>query len=83
MGLLVIHSVQHPTWVGYLLFMGSFGYILEAFNKICLGNHPLLGYVAMGLLAIVVVGELSFAIWLLIKGAKTDQTTHQPSLIAQ
>ena len=80
MGLLVIRSVQHPTWIGYLLFIGSFGYILEAFNKICFGNPAIPGYVAMGLLAVVVVGELSFAIWLLVKGIKTEKTAHQPRL---
>ncbi|OJJ15266.1 hypothetical protein BKI52_38265 [marine bacterium AO1-C] len=81
MGVLVIRSVKHPTWVGYLLLAGSFGYILEAFNKICFGNQTVVGYVAMGLLAIVVVGELSFAIWLLIKGVKTEQTSNQQPLV--
>lgn len=73
LGYLVIRSMWHPTWIGYLLLIGSFGYTLEAFNKICFGNQTLVGYLAMGLLGIVVLGEVSFAIWLLIKGAKTEQ----------
>ena len=81
MGNLVIRSAQHPTWIGYLLFAGSFGYILEAFNKISFGNNEILGVLSMILLAVVVIGELSFAIWLLIKGVKTIQITNDSQLV--
>lgn len=70
LSLLVIKSPKHPNWVGYTMLVGSVGYSLESFNKVCLGNNGILEIIAGVLLAAVVVGEVGFGIWLMLKGEK-------------
>ncbi|WP_299456728.1 DUF4386 domain-containing protein [uncultured Microscilla sp.] len=67
---LVIKSPKHPTWLGYIMWVGSLGYLLESFNKICLGNNAILAIVSGVLLAAVVIGELGFGLWLMVRGEK-------------
>ncbi|MEL6594098.1 MAG: DUF4386 domain-containing protein [Bacteroidota bacterium] len=70
LGSLVIQSPQHPTLLGWLMLTGSFGYILESINMFCLAGNESMGMLVYALLGIVIVGEIGFAIWLIIKGIK-------------
>ncbi len=72
LGLLVQQSPQHPTLLGWLMLVGSLGYILESINEFCLAGHETVGILAGILLAVVVAGELGFAIWLVVKGIGSD-----------
>jgi len=70
LGILVRQSPHHPSWLGLLMQIGSVGYVLEAINDFCFAADETIGMLAMGLLMIVIVGELGFAIWLIMKGRK-------------
>ncbi len=75
LGLLVQESPQHPSLLGRLMVIGSKGYILEAINEICFSGNETVGLIADILLAVVIVGELGFAIWLVVKGIKPKTNT--------
>lgn len=72
LGLLVQQSPHHPTILGWLMLIGSLGYILESVNEFCLSGNETVGILATIFLGIVVVGELGFAIWLIVKGIKVS-----------
>ncbi len=73
LGSLVIQSAQHPSLLGWLMLIGSLGYILESVNEFCLSGNDNIGIVVNGLLAVVVLGEIGFAFWLIVKGIKALQ----------
>jgi hypothetical protein len=71
-GLLVIRSKFVPKWIGYLLIVACFGYVLNS------AAHFLLpAYVALVAPLTAVAGtvaEFSIILWFLIKGVKPFQT---------
>ena len=69
LGFLVYASGDYPKLLGSLLLIGSFGYLLESFAHFALPANTTISAIVVGLLIVVVIGELSFAFWLLIKGA--------------
>lgn len=69
LGFLVYASGDYPKLLGSLLLIGSFGYLLESFAHFALPANATISAIVVGLLIVVVIGELSFAFWLLIKGA--------------
>jgi TolB-like protein len=70
LGLLVRRSARHPRLLGWLMQVGSLGYIIESLNDFCFSNHDTIGLISGILLGLVVIGELGFALWLMIKGIK-------------
>ena len=72
-GYLIYRSGYIPKWVGILLSVAGMGYVVQNLNAY-LFPEPDLGYVAVALL-----GELVFALWLLIRGWKIKQPTMPPS----
>jgi len=68
LGYLVYQSGYVPRILGVLLLLGSFGYTIESVATFTLPDNILLSYLSMGLLGFAVIGELSFAIWLMLKG---------------
>jgi uncharacterized protein DUF4386 len=68
LGCLVIGSGYLPRLLGWMMAIGSLGYLIEGFTKITLTDSALLSGLSIGLLSIVTIGELSFALWLLCKG---------------
>ncbi|WP_020529353.1 DUF4386 domain-containing protein [Flexithrix dorotheae] len=70
LGFLVFKSGFYPKILGILLIIGSFGYTTESIGKFTLPGNEIFEMLAMVLLGFAVIGELSFAFWLLIKGAK-------------
>ena len=73
LGRLVIESSKHPTSLGLLMFIGSFGYILESLNAFVFSNNSIVQIMAIVLLAIVVIGEVGFAVWLVVKGIGSSE----------
>jgi hypothetical protein len=65
LGYLVYRSGYVPKVLGTLLIIGSFGYTIESVAAFTLPGNILLSYLSMGLLGFAVIGELSFAIWLM------------------
>ncbi|MBX2841403.1 MAG: DUF4386 domain-containing protein [Flammeovirgaceae bacterium] len=70
LGYLVFKSGFYPKLLGILLIIGSFGYTTESMGKFTLPENEIISMIAMALLGFAVIGELSFAFWLLIKGGK-------------
>ena len=73
LGYLVYRSGNHPRWIAVFMMVGSLGYLLESFSHFALAPNKVISVLVIIFLSIVVVGEFSFAFWLLIKGLKTPQ----------
>lgn len=68
MGWLVYRSGRMPKWLGVLYSLAGVAYLLNSFGMFLSRDfaNPLFPYVLLPAL----VGELSFTLWLLIKGVK-------------
>lgn len=73
LGYLIAKSTYFPKILGILMFVGGFGYAAESLKTFFLPDFQLFSLLVAGLLVIVVLGELSFTLWLLIKGLDTDK----------
>ena len=83
LGYLVVKSGFIPRLLGILLLVASAGYIVDGFANVLLVNYADYELI-LGLFVFVpaVIAELSFALWLLLKGAKLGQpnrTTLEPA----
>lgn len=71
---LIIKSNYIPKILGVFLFIASVGYLADSFASFLLPNYK--NYQEIFLLIVLVpglIGELSFCLWLLIKGNKIPQ----------
>lgn len=71
LGYLVYQSGYIPKLLGTLLIIGSFGYTIESVATFTIPDNVPLSILSMGLLGFAVIGELSFAIWLMTKKFKS------------
>ncbi len=85
LGLLALRAASMPRWIGFLLLLASFGYIVVHSLRILLPE----GTEALGLLeAILAVpmaaGELGLALWLLARGGKEQapRTVTRPEAVS-
>jgi len=67
----VYRSGYVPRMLGILLVGSAFGYLIDSFGNVLLPQYDALYASTVVLLAIV--GELSFIVWLLIKGVNVEQ----------
>ena len=72
LGVLVIRFPRTPTILGWAMAIGSFGYLLDAVTGLVAPQFTGLDYLEIGLLTIVTLGEVSFALWLTIFGIKSE-----------
>ncbi|MGM0877447.1 MAG: DUF4386 domain-containing protein [Bacillota bacterium] len=73
-GYLIFKSGFMPRILGILLIMASMGYLIDSFAKLLLSNYT--DYETIFLLIVAVpgvIGELSLALWLLLKGNKIPE----------
>ena len=71
LGVLVLKSASVPRLLGILLVLAGLGYLTDSFAQFLLPDYG--NYQDLFMMAVVlpgVVGEMSFTIWLLIKGSK-------------
>lgn len=68
LGTLVVASNRFPRLIGIGLIVGGSGYLLDSVYAFAFPDAEWLGMLRVGLLAIVTLSEVSFALWLLIKG---------------
>ena len=68
LGYMILKSDLFPKLFGWMMLIGSFGYTVQALVKIMHIESSILSLAIIGLLTIVTIGELAFALWLLIKG---------------
>ena len=70
LGYLVFRSRYVPRILGVLMMIGSLGYTVESMFKLTFTSHPIENVVINVLLGFAIVGEVSFAIRMLIKGVR-------------
>jgi len=73
LGTLIWRSGYLPRLLGGALAIGAFGYLIEGLSRMMGLDTPVLTALIIGLLVMVTVAELSFALWLLIKGLDLAQ----------
>jgi hypothetical protein len=78
LGTLVMRSGAYPAFLGAALVVGSFGYTLDSVQMFAFPDAALLSTVKVAFLAIVSLAEITFALWLLIRGPR--QTGLQATL---
>lgn len=74
-GYLVYKSGFMPKLLGVLVMLGGLGYLIDSFAKIILSNYA--DYASLFLLIVAIpgtIGEVGFAIWLLVRGKKIPDT---------
>lgn len=59
-----------PRLLGWGLFVGAFGYLVQGIAKLVFVDIAALNVLIIGLLVIVTLAELGFALWLLVRGPK-------------
>ncbi len=74
LGYLVFKSGYLPKLLGILLMLGCFGYLFDSIQHLLLDTR-LIEVSAAVFLTIGVIGELSLALWLLIKGVNLNNYT--------
>lgn len=77
LGSLVVRSRAFPTWLGLGLMLGGTGYILDSAFSSTLTDVVWLGHLRAGLLVIVTLSEISFALLLVIAGRNPSAQAYQ------
>lgn len=72
LGYLVFKSIHFPKFLGVLMMIGSIGYAGDSLVSLLLINNSIISYTTTTLLVFAVIGELAFALWLLLKGVKLE-----------
>lgn len=70
LGTLVMRSGAYPALLGGALIVGSIGYTLDSVQMFAFPEAALLETAKVGFLVIVSLAEISFALWLLIRGPR-------------
>lgn len=73
LGWLVAASGRFPRLLGQAMMLGAAGYALDSLYAFALPDAALLGYLRIGLLAIVTLAEIGFALWLLLVGPRPQR----------
>ncbi len=70
LGYLVLKSGFIPKIIGILLMIGCFGYLTELIIVFVFPDYEIISFIGLGL---AIIAELSFTLWLLIKGVKENK----------
>lgn len=65
LGILLVRSIEFPKLLGYVMMVAAAGYLIESVGNFLAPQHE--DVYAMIVLVPAVIGELSLALWLLIK----------------
>ncbi|MCK0190437.1 DUF4386 domain-containing protein [Arenibacter sp. F20364] len=73
LGFLGLKSTIIPKIIGLLLILAAVGYLIDGIAKLTFENYDQYqSYFEAGVVMTGVIGELSFTIWLLVKGLKKE-----------
>ncbi len=70
LGLMMFKSPAFPKFLGVLLVIAAFGYLIESFGFTLYPEHKVIFGWIVGLSA--AIGEVTLCIWLMIKGSKKE-----------
>ena len=82
LGWLILKSDVVPHLLGKGLFVGAFGYLIQGIAKLTFVDVAAINYTFIALLVIVSISEISFGLWLLIRGGRLTPKTHQSASVA-
>ncbi|MBL4806747.1 MAG: DUF4386 domain-containing protein [Rhodobacteraceae bacterium] len=68
LGYMVAKSGLFPKTLGWAMFIGAFGYLIQALYWLTFTESAVISSIYIGLLVLVTIGELAFAFWLVIMG---------------
>lgn len=75
MGYLVVRSGFVPRWIGWLLMLAAAGYVADGVARTLLAAYGDVASLFMGLVFVpAFIGELSFALWLLVRAGRVVST---------
>ena len=80
LGYLLVKSDLFPSILGILLAIAGAFYVLDSFGIFLMPQHKTL--IASIMMAPAIIGELSFTLWLLIKGIRTPKPTSKQAIAA-
>jgi hypothetical protein len=80
LGWIVLRTKLVPLLLGWGLFIGAFGYLIQGLVELTFTDVAALDITIIGLLTIVTLSELGFGFWLLIRGLRgtANQTNSSP-----
>lgn len=70
LGWVVLRSQLVPRLLGWGLFIGAFGYLIQGLVELTFTDVAALDITIIGLLVIVTLSELGFGLWLLVRGLR-------------
>lgn len=70
LGWIILRSQLVPHLLGWGLFIGAFGYLVQGLVELTFTDVAALDIAIIGLLVIVTLSELGFGLWLLIRGLR-------------
>lgn len=70
LGWLILRSDVVPDVLGWGLVSGAFGYLIQGVAKLTFTQSAVVEYTFIGLLIIVTLAEVSFGLWLLLRGGR-------------
>ncbi|MBY4891931.1 DUF4386 domain-containing protein [Rhodobacteraceae bacterium N5(2021)] len=76
LGWLILKSDVVPHLLGWGLFIGAVGYLIQGVARLTFTQVAVIDYTYVGLLVVVTLSEISFGLWLLIRGGRSPQNTH-------
>ncbi|NOX41315.1 MAG: DUF4386 domain-containing protein [Alphaproteobacteria bacterium] len=81
LGWIILRSQLVPHLLGWGLFIGAFGYLIQGLVELTFTDVAALDIAIIGLLVIVTLSELGFGLWLLVRGLRG--TANQPNSTPQ
>lgn len=82
LGWLILKSDVVPHLLGWGLFTGAFGYLIQGIAKLTFIDVTAINYTFIALLVVVTISEVSFGLWLLIRGGRLTTQTNQTTPVA-
>lgn len=79
LGYLVLESQRFPRLIGIGLMVGAWGYLLDSVYAFAFPDVAILGALRAGLLGVVTLSELGFALWLVIRSPRQPETGPLPA----
>jgi hypothetical protein len=70
LGWIILRSQLVPHLLGWGLFIGAFGYLIQGLVELTFTDVAALDITIIGLLVIVTLSELGFGLWLLVTGLR-------------
>jgi hypothetical protein len=82
LGWLVLRSDVVPAILGWGLSLGALGYLIQGVAKLTFVDVAAINYAYIALLVIVTVSEISFGLWLLVRGGSRSRQSVSSNPVA-